>query len=1055
MENLKKLKDENLCKTKKNSCDISFLISGAGVYKAKRLFEQKQQQKMAPSPLSSNMQIWATTTMKRSAWSIGRSTPVRNGGGGGSHSNKNSPYLNLSGRRGAFQPANLTNGQLADMYSKCVQLSQHGKINQKNAWNLQLVDYINNIIQLDEQTNFTKASHTIDAASKIYGSRVDSVHQDTFKTLGTFQQTDAVAKKKYGGENGTADDEANARRKEERKSRNRNVGKNTIASSDEAISEIWKNLVVKVDPLFHKTATAFDEGGAKGLLMNQLYVQNGCEVVFDGSTLLEQNNAHSSALKPEEEEEEEKEEKEKEVDEGKSAMEEEWIKDLSQRAFGKTMAEGAEDDNREELDLLWIEDTTLCPLIEHFVSGIGDLAKGMKAEDFRRILEEPDASCGGRQKVNANANEEVDSDNDVVVEMKRDNITHNGFPATFDNINMNAMQLFHDDDLDGPGDVDIALQPMPDAHLLQPHDANLAIGDIDDAFHLEQRLAGKDMQPIITGQLKNSGASMHCFVIFFFFFFFNELCFVLFYMQFSVDPQTALAMMQLQRPQLSKSVNLQAMNQFIETLEHADLENVTTLFDSKKHGNWTGPDNWYHRRYQLTLERQKHLAELENAKTEDKTEANGDQDDEPETDKTTKKKKTSKSRGGESKYLDFMGIASKKFVADKDFAPPQRNFNCLTERVLQMNEQKLYQLPKDLGVKPDVFIKMFNKPTYSVWKHWLKTYHAHAKLVAEQAKHAPENADAQQPIAMDAGGNIDMQQIQAMQAASNAGQADDNNHNIGGINSNDNDDELDPHFYDYQNPNDQTNFVPNVPLLDDKGLRADGPAVHDLPRVQDSEQFDMVEAPMQVNKISIDFATKAKKVDVRNLKSRLWEQISVTVNTIGILIIFAFVCLYVYYTYTYIYIYIYIFCPFLQKEPESENINPNVPSEETNNKTEPEDLSAPKTNTFMNSMIGLEKTVDSKELQNISVSFCFICLLHLANEQNLVLKADETEVGGDFAILVTFVHQTSLLLASFGFTNKGISLYVNKTCFLHAGDILVGQNVCKKKINNVSFSVHF
>jgi condensin complex subunit 2 len=36
-----------------------------------------------------------------------------------------------------------------------------------------------------------------------------------------------------------------------------------------------------VDPLFHQTSALFDEGGAQGLLLNNLSVYAGCEVVFD------------------------------------------------------------------------------------------------------------------------------------------------------------------------------------------------------------------------------------------------------------------------------------------------------------------------------------------------------------------------------------------------------------------------------------------------------------------------------------------------------------------------------------------------------------------------------------------------------------------------------------------------------------------------------------------------------------------------------------------------------------------------------------------------------
>lgn len=36
-----------------------------------------------------------------------------------------------------------------------------------------------------------------------------------------------------------------------------------------------------VDPLYHQTSAQFDEGGAKGLLLNNLGVYGGCRVLFD------------------------------------------------------------------------------------------------------------------------------------------------------------------------------------------------------------------------------------------------------------------------------------------------------------------------------------------------------------------------------------------------------------------------------------------------------------------------------------------------------------------------------------------------------------------------------------------------------------------------------------------------------------------------------------------------------------------------------------------------------------------------------------------------------
>ena len=49
---------------------------------------------------------------------------------------------------------------------------------------------------------------------------------------------------------------------------------------------------------------------------------------------------------------------------------------------------------------------------------------------------------------------------------------------------------------------------------------------------------------------------------------------------------------------------------------------------------------------------------------------------------------------------------------------------------------------------------------------------------------------------------------------------------------------------------------------------------------------------------------------------------------------------------------------------------------------------------------GLQKTYPREKMEEISTSFCFICLLHLANEQGLQLQSStdgshEAEIGED------------------------------------------------------------
>ena len=59
----------------------------------------------------------------------------------------------------------------------------------KNAFALHLIDYMKQLLKesqsVDSVTNFQVASCTLDAGVKIYSYRVDSVHKDTFKVLGS------------------------------------------------------------------------------------------------------------------------------------------------------------------------------------------------------------------------------------------------------------------------------------------------------------------------------------------------------------------------------------------------------------------------------------------------------------------------------------------------------------------------------------------------------------------------------------------------------------------------------------------------------------------------------------------------------------------------------------------------------------------------------------------------------------------------------------------------------------------------------------------------------
>jgi len=49
------------------------------------------------------------------------------------------------------------------------------------------------------------------------------------------------------------------------------------------------------------------------------------------------------------------------------------------------------------------------------------------------------------------------------------------------------------------------------------------------------------------------------------------------------------------------------------------------------------------------------------------------------------------------------------------------------------------------------------------------------------------------------------------------------------------------------------------------------------------------------------------------------------------------------------------------------------------------------TKTFTNVISGLKRVYPADKLEEISTSFCFICLLHLANEQDLRLQPNSVK----------------------------------------------------------------
>ncbi|CAH0026660.1 unnamed protein product [Clonostachys rhizophaga] len=171
-------------------------------------------------------------------------------------------------------------------FEEWMKMATDNKINAANSWNFALIDYFHDMSLLKEgdSVNFQKASCTLDGCVKIYTNRVDSVATETGKLLSGL--ADSGSKKKDREEDGEEseeelDEDGNVKKKPKKKSQRSSEA--TLAPSFSSIQLKKLELEFAVDPLFKKASADFDEGGAKGLLLNHLMIDSQGRIVFDSS----------------------------------------------------------------------------------------------------------------------------------------------------------------------------------------------------------------------------------------------------------------------------------------------------------------------------------------------------------------------------------------------------------------------------------------------------------------------------------------------------------------------------------------------------------------------------------------------------------------------------------------------------------------------------------------------------------------------------------------------------------------------------------------------------
>ncbi|KKK24121.1 hypothetical protein P175DRAFT_0441195 [Aspergillus ochraceoroseus IBT 24754] len=171
-------------------------------------------------------------------------------------------------------------------FEEWMKMATDNKINANNSWNFALIDYFHDMSLLKEGdgVNFQKASCTLDGCVKIYTSRVDSVATETGKLLsGLADSRDRKTRETEAEGEGGEEDEEDGEGGTSRRSRRKRSHEATLAPSFASLQLKKFELEFSVDPLFKKASADFDEGGAKGLLLNHLSIDSHGRIVFDSS----------------------------------------------------------------------------------------------------------------------------------------------------------------------------------------------------------------------------------------------------------------------------------------------------------------------------------------------------------------------------------------------------------------------------------------------------------------------------------------------------------------------------------------------------------------------------------------------------------------------------------------------------------------------------------------------------------------------------------------------------------------------------------------------------
>ncbi|POM63852.1 Condensin complex subunit 2 [Phytophthora palmivora] len=256
------------------------------------------------------------------------------------------PSEKKAGAATANAPPARSKQYISDMYSTIIKMSSENKINVKNSWSLHLIDHMEDILDSskriaadgdDDTYNFQKASCTLDASIKIYSYRVDDTWNSSYKILENLSRTE----QKHGVDDaGSGGEGTTTTARKTRKTHARTIEKNLNNINLKAY-----DTECEADPLFHKMSQSFDEGGAKGMLLANLSVYDGCKILLNSSdvSMVTRKPIHEVAASKKEGGNQEKKSEKSEDPKAKDAAETDASDEKDNTEVDKTKTEGEED----------------------------------------------------------------------------------------------------------------------------------------------------------------------------------------------------------------------------------------------------------------------------------------------------------------------------------------------------------------------------------------------------------------------------------------------------------------------------------------------------------------------------------------------------------------------------------------------------------------------------------------------------------------------------------------------------------------------------------------